>query len=268
MSGDVLDLVLLGAVVLFAISGYRQGFIVGVLSFGGFLGGGIVGTLVAPPIADELGSGTGRALIGIAVVLVVASLGQLLGTTLGAALRRRVTIKPVRLFDSAAGAVVSVVSVLIVAWLLGTAIKQSPFRGLARQVRHSSVLQAVDRVLPPAPSLLADFRELLDERGFPEVFADLRPERGAPVAPPDPRLANSAAVQRARPRVVKVVGTARSCSRRSEGSGFVYATQHVMTNAHVVAGVRSPSVITESGDRLDARVVLYDPEVDIAVLYV
>ncbi|MFN2625814.1 MAG: trypsin-like peptidase domain-containing protein, partial [Mycobacteriales bacterium] len=47
-----------------------------------------------------------------------------------------------------------------------------------------------------------------------------------------------------------------------------YATQHVMTNAHVVAGVRSPSVITESGDRLDARVVLYDPEVDIAVLYV
>ncbi|MCA1823754.1 MAG: MarP family serine protease, partial [Frankia sp.] len=186
--------------------------------------------------------------------------------TLGAALRRRVTVQPLRLADSAAGAGVSVVSVLVVAWLLGTAVAQSPFVGLARQAKHSRVLQTVDRVMPPAPALLSDFRDLLDQRGFPQVFADLRPEPGAPVAPPDPRLANSPAVQRARPRVVKVVGTARSCSRRSEGSGFVYATQHVMTNAHVVAGVRNPSVITESGDRLDARVVLYVEDLAVAPL--
>jgi S1-C subfamily serine protease len=39
-----------------------------------------------------------------------------------------------------------------------------------------------------------------------------------------------------------------------------------MTNAHVVAGVTSPSVRTVSGDTFAARVVLYDPERDIAVL--
>jgi hypothetical protein len=45
--GDVLDVVLLLAALLFAVSGYRQGFVVGVLSFVGFLGGGVLGR--APP---------------------------------------------------------------------------------------------------------------------------------------------------------------------------------------------------------------------------
>jgi len=63
-----------------------------------------------------------------------------------------------------------------------------------------------------------------------------------------------------------VTGVA-SCSRGLEGSGFVYAPQRVMTNAHVVAGVSSPQVEV-GGKRYDAKVVVFDPETDIAVLYV
>jgi len=40
-----------------------------------------------------------------------------------------------------------------------------------------------------------------------------------------------------------------------------------MTNAHVVAGTRSVQVET-SDDRLDGKVVVYDPERDLAVIYV
>jgi S1-C subfamily serine protease len=58
------------------------------------------------------------------------------------------------------------------------------------------------------------------------------------------------------------------CRRRLEGTGFVYAAQHVMTNAHVVAGVRKPKVLLEDGRSLDATIVLYDPRRDVAVLYV
>jgi S1-C subfamily serine protease len=69
--------------------------------------------------------------------------------------------------------------------------------------------------------------------------------------------------------VVKVQGTAPSCDRSIEGSGFVYAPQHVLTNAHVVAGVQDgPAVTTVNGTTYRARVVLYDPQVDVAVLYV
>jgi S1-C subfamily serine protease len=54
-----------------------------------------------------------------------------------------------------------------------------------------------------------------------------------------------------------------------EGSGFVFAPQHVMTNAHVVAGVTSPTVsVGGTGPKLQGRVVLFDYQRDIAVIYV
>jgi S1-C subfamily serine protease len=68
---------------------------------------------------------------------------------------------------------------------------------------------------------------------------------------------------------VKVVGDATSCSRRIEGSGFVFAPQRVMTNAHVVAGVGSPYVyVGGTGRAYRAHVVEFDPDLDVAVLWV
>jgi S1-C subfamily serine protease len=62
---------------------------------------------------------------------------------------------------------------------------------------------------------------------------------------------------------------APGCSKTLEGSGFVISPQHVLTNAHVVAGVRDgPTVIDGRHGSFPARVVLYDPERDVAVLYV
>ena len=50
MRGDVLDLILLVVVAAFAVSGYRQGFIVGILSFFGFVGGALLGAEFGPSI--------------------------------------------------------------------------------------------------------------------------------------------------------------------------------------------------------------------------
>lgn len=88
--------------------------------------------------------------------------------------------------------------------------------------------------------------------------------------PPDQTLINSSpALVRARRAIVKVQGTAPSCRKRIEGTGFVYARQRIMTNAHVVAGVTEGLKVTDyDGNQYDARVVLYNPERDIAVLFV
>src|SRR5699024_11555354 len=69
------------------------------------------------------------------------------------------------------------------------------------------------------------------------------------------------------PSVLKIIGRAESCSRALEGTGFVAAPELVMTNAHVVAGTGSVTV-TVGGEEVDAEVVTYDPDVDIAVLRV
>ncbi|KAB8184825.1 trypsin-like serine protease [Microbispora catharanthi] len=69
--------------------------------------------------------------------------------------------------------------------------------------------------------------------------------------------------------VVRFSGRAPACFKRIEGTGFVYAPQRVVTAAHVVAGVtRSFSVTTDDGEVYPARVVVFDPSVDVAVLYV
>ncbi len=71
--------------------------------------------------------------------------------------------------------------------------------------------------------------------------------------------------------MVRVQGIAPSCQRSIEGSGFVISPDHVLTNAHVVAGVTSRQTVTTTIGRiqtLSATVVYYDPQVDVAVLYV
>jgi S1-C subfamily serine protease len=265
---DLLDIVLIVVCLGFAISGYRQGFLIGVLSFLGFLGGGALGAKYAPGLHHAFGRGD-SALFGLLVVFVAATLGQLVATAIGLAVKRRITWQPARVVDAFGGAAVSVISVLLVAWLVGTALAHSALSGLAREVRHSTVLTHVDDVMPAsARTWFSSFRRLLDQNGFPQVFGAISPERIVKVPPPDPAVANSRAVQLAAPDIVKVTGTAPSCERRLEGSGFVYAPQHVLTNAHVVAGVHGPTVSTSAGHTFAARVVLYDSKRDVAVLFV
>ena len=269
MRGDLLDIILLSAALLFALSGYRQGFVVGVLSFVGFLGGGVLGATVAPSVARSGPlAGLPRTAVAISVVFVLACVGQLLATVVGNFLRGKLLWKPIRVVDSFAGAAISVISLLLVAWLVGTAVASSPLTGLASQVRRSQVLDVVDKAVPGgAKGFFASFRRLIDDRGFPEVFGDLVPTQVRPVDPPDATLARSATVTAVRDRIFKITGVAPSCSKRIEGSGFLYAPERVMTNAHVVAGVRKPKVEVD-GRQLAAIVVVYDPDRDIAVLYV
>lgn len=268
MGADLLDVVLVAALLLFAVSGYRQGLLVGVLSFVGFLGGGLAGARLAPWLSRSLLPGVSEPLLGLVVVVALACLGQALATLVGAAVRGRMRWHTVRVVDSSGGALVSALSVLLVGWLVGTAVVGSPYPALAGQVRRSAVLGAVDRVMPDeARTWFASFRRLVEQQDFPQVFAALRPPPVVAVPPPDGRTTQGPAVQAARSSIVKIVGLALSCNRRVEGSGFVYAPGHVLTNAHVVAGVRRPEV-TVGGQVLTGEVVLYDPLRDVAVLRV
>jgi S1-C subfamily serine protease len=264
---DLLDAVLLVAVVMFGISGYRQGFVIGALSFIGFLGGAVIGAKLSPSIATLLGRGNKSPLLGILVVFLGACLGQLAAAGLAAAIRSRISWRPAQTVDAVAGAVVSGISVLLVAWLMASAVNRSPFETLRRQVRGSAVILSVDALIPgTVRDLFDNFLRLVEEQGFPEVFAGIAGENIVPAEAPDPALAASSAVRNARPSVLKIRGNA-SCGKQVEGSGFVYAPQRIMTNAHVVAGVSNPKVEL-GGTSLSARVVVFDPDRDVAVLYV
>ncbi|MDH2387705.1 MarP family serine protease [Streptomyces sp. HNM0663] len=269
---NVLDILLLVAAVWFAIVGYRQGFVVGILSVIGFLGGGLVAVYVLPVLWDHLTNdsevSTAAAIAAVVIVIVCASVGQALTTHLGNRLRRYITWSPARALDATGGALVNVVAMLLVAWLIGSALAGTSLPTLGKEVRSSKVLLGVDRVMPDqASTWFNDFSSVLAQNGFPQVFTPFANEPITEVRAPDPALVDSPVAARAKQSIVKVVGTAPGCGKVLEGTGFVFAERRVMTNAHVVGGVDEPTVqIGGEGRLYDAKVVLYDWQRDIAVL--
>lgn len=269
---NVLDILLLVAAVWFAIVGYRQGFVVGILSVIGFLGGGLVAVYVLPVVwdwlTDDSDVSTTAAVVAVVIVIVCASVGQAFTTHLGNKLRRHITWSPARALDATGGALVNVVAMLLVAWLIGSALAGTSLPTLGKEVRNSKVLLGVSRVMPDqANTWFTDFSSILAQNGFPQVFSPFANEPITEVQAPDPALVGSPVAARAQRSIVKVVGTAQSCSKVLEGTGFVFAERRVMTNAHVVGGVDEPTVqIGGEGRLYDAKVVLYDWQRDIAVL--
>jgi S1-C subfamily serine protease len=268
VSGSVIDIVLVLLVLMFAINGYRQGFLVGLLSFVGFFGGALLGLQLGPLIAEQFESDPIRVVISLSTVFGLAVAGQAAASFVGTRIRSSIRNPTVEGVDNAGGALVSVFAVLVVVWLVAAPLASSSLPWLARSVSNSAILGVVDQVMPDQADRLSEaLRDTVDTRGFPDVFDGLSPTRVREVSAPDPALAGSPVVQKAKKSVVKVLGTAPSCARRIEGSGFVYAPERVMTNAHVVAGTRKISVELNGGQR-SATVVAYDPDRDLAVLYV
>ena len=264
-----MDLVLIVLALMFALSGFRQGLIVSAASFVGFFGGAVLGAQLSGPIADDLtDSNLSRVFVALVVVLVGALLGQLLAGVAGRAIRTRVTWEPAKVVDAVAGAVVSALAVLLVAWMVATPLASSSFPTVAGQVRQSSLVQVVDRGVPDqVRSLYESLREAIDRQGLPDVLDPLTPTRARDVPAPDQALLASPVVEQVAGSVVQIRGIAAACSRQIDGSGFVYADDRVMTNAHVLAGVTTPTV-TAGGESYEATAVYVDEATDVAVLAV
>jgi len=194
--------------------------------------------------------------LGMAVALGVG--GRVLGTWSNAAIRRL----HLGSVDAAAGVAVGVVALLLSAWLLSNMLVESRYTWLSSAIQRSAVLRTVDNVLPPVPSVFAQVQGFLQSGGFPPVFADLAPFPAGRVAEPTDLAAQAMAAPAVR-STVKVLGVA--CGYQQEGSGFVVAPGLVATNAHVVAGESSTSVVVGS-EYYRATTVYFDPAFDLAIL--
>ena len=267
------DLVVIALALLAAISGWRHGMAVALLSFVGVLGGAIIGVRVAPLLAEDINNPNTRVIVSVAVVVMLVVLGETTGVFLGRRVRDRITGEHFLAVDSTLGSILQALAVVVAAWLVALPLASASLPGIAAGVRGSQVLSAVDAVMPTAAKQLpAELRQLLDNSGFPDVLSPFARTPVTATGPPDAALVHSAAVATAQPSVLKIRGKAPSCQRQLEGSGFVIAPELVMTNAHVVAGTDSTAVeVTGRKDRITdmpARVVYYDPKVDVAVLRV
>ena len=251
------DWIIVGFTLLMAVWGYAQGLVVGFLSLAGFIGGGFLGSRLAPLL---LHGGAHSPYAPLFALLGAFALGGILASVLeivGFRVRRYLR-GPLGAADGFGGAVLIAAAGLVICWIAGAVALQTPgAHGLRRDIQRSVILRRLNRILPPSAVLHA----LARFDPFPKVT-------GPPpqVPPPAGSIARDPDVIGAGRSVVKVLGTA--CGLGIEGSGWVARGGGVVvTNAHVVAGESDSTVeLGGQGPRFDAQPIWFDAHNDIAIL--
>ena len=262
---NLLDLIIVGAALAAAVGGYRMGFLRRAISWVGMAIGLYVAARLLPTIVELVGGSTDtlvRLLVAVIVLVTGAFLGQALGLLAGSRLRTKLPQGPARGADKGVGALLGVLGILVSVWFLLPAL--ADIKGsAARLARSSTIANAIDSTLPPPPDALQSLRTLIGDADFPRVFEGLyrAPEAGPP---PESSGLSEAVLDLTTASTVRVEG--KACSRIQDGSGFVVATDTVVTNAHVVAGERTTEVIKPNRARVKATVTLFDSNRDLAIL--
>jgi S1-C subfamily serine protease/uncharacterized membrane protein required for colicin V production len=261
---DVLVLVLLA---LGLVAGARAGFLGPVLGLLGAAGGLALALTLASVLRDQLLAieQPTRALVTVLGLGAFLLAGEAIGAGIGATMSRGIRYGPLRPIDMIGGALVGAAHVVLLIWLVGgvASMGASPLLGPA--ARESVALRITGEQFPPPRAVAGRILELLATTDLPGLFADLEPAPAAPVElPSDPQvraLAESAAGSTGR------VSAAGCGFGLSVGSGFFVSADHLVTNAHVVAGSSTTTVQLDGRD-LESAVVAFDAGSDLALLHV
>ncbi len=260
-----LDLFIALFLISACIRGVEIGFVRQFFSTTGFFGGLFLGAAIERLLGKSVHSAEGKALLALSVVVGVALVCMAVGEYIG--LRIKFKLRETRLaekIDNALGSLLAGITLLAGVWLGAAIFRNVPDGTWQRQIHRSRIVAILNTQLPSAPNLLTNLGGLIDPNGFPQVFTGLEP--GLPNDTTLPNMGTlTAAVQQDRASVVKIEG--QGCGGVIEGSGFVAADNEVVTNAHVVAGVKQSYVLDQNGQH-KGRVTLFDPELDIAILRV
>jgi uncharacterized membrane protein required for colicin V production len=255
-----LDWIIVAFAAVLAAFGFRRGFIVGVLSFGGFVLGALIGTRLAPLLLPQGSSSPYAPAFGLIGALLA---GAILGSGLeglGFRLRRTLMVPGLGLLDGLLGAALGAAIGLGIVWIVAAVALQAPGQDQLRlDIQRSAILRELNVLLPPTGPILNALARL---DPLPSITGP-SPNVPAPV----PALARTPAVREASRSVVRVLGSA--CGLAIEGSGWVAEPDLVVTNAHVVAGEQDTTVeVGGHSPNLLARPVAFDPTDDLAILEV
>ena len=264
---NVVDFLVLVLLALGILSGARAGFFGPVLGLLGAIGGFALALVVASLLRESL-LAIEQPTRGLVTFLALAAFvvsGEALGAGIGATMSRGIRLSALRPVDMAGGAIVGAAHVVLLVWLIGGLVMAGLAPILGPAARDSVALRETSERFPPPDAVAGRIMELLATTDLPGLFVGLEPTPAAPVdLPSDPQvraLADSAIASTAR------VSAAGCGAGLSVGSGFFVGGEHLVTNAHVVAG-STTTTVRLNGIDLESSVVAVDSRSDLALIYV
>ena len=264
-----LDLLAVLLVIVGLILGSRSGAIPQIGGLLGAIAGGALAILALRLLAEPL-SGvepTVRPWLVLGGLVVAVGIGESIGAGGGRWVLSGLGTGFLSSADRVAGATLGAVQALLIVWLSGGLLSEGPLPRFAEAAGTSTVIRTMSAVLPPPTELAGELRTWLDASGLPDVFIGFEPVPAPPVELPGDAAAQAIAAGAAA-STVKVA--AATCGLSSLGTGFVVRSDYVLTNAHVIAGASDTGirVATIDGRLFDAVPVLFDADLDVALLHV
>ncbi|MBN9606872.1 MAG: MarP family serine protease [Actinomycetales bacterium] len=267
IAANILDLLLGLVLLVLAGEGFRDGLGRSLTTILGMAAGAVAGVLLIPLVAAWIPAPLLRTIAVIAVAIGLLVAGHAVGSAIGGLLRRDEDERPLGLLGRIAGAALNLVAASLVVALVAGGVGALGIPVLSQATAQSRLLGIIDAITPaPLDQALARVRGTILEEGLPALGGSpggVATSPGAPDVPTD-----TDPWQRAGASVVRITGTAYACGQNQSGTGFAVAPERILTNAHVVAGVEAPVVEAPNGQALEARVVAFDPQRDLALLAV
>jgi uncharacterized membrane protein required for colicin V production len=262
------DVIAVLLVVLAVILGFRSGALPQIGGLLGAIGGAALAIAALPAVAEPLADvdPSFRPFLVLAGLLIAVGVGESIGSAVGRRIAGALGTGVLGAADRVGGAFVGAAQALLIIWLAGGLLAIGPVPRLTEAAQTSGAVRGLNAVLPPPTEIAADLGEILDDSGLPEVFLGFEPIPRPPVdRPTDAATRRIAAAAEA--GTLRI--TAATCGLATSGSGVLIADRYVVTNAHVVAGAERDAVrvTTVDGSVADATVVLFDPDLDVALLY-
>lgn len=262
---DAIDLLIILCCLVSLVIGFRNGAIWVALSSVTLVAGILLGALIAPAIVLRFhGIKPGfQSLVLSGVFLLTAFVVQALGTALALLVTKGKRVGFARL-NAVGGGVLAVATTLIVVWFVGITLADSQWYQLDNAIDNSAILRTLSSIAPTPPSFIIRFEALLNASAFTSPFATVIPDLGPTV--PLPSSIDTVGVLNASSVTGKLYSF--GCPDIDAGSAWPIALHYYITNAHVVAGGTKIILDLQNGTTWPATVVTYDPNEDIALLYV
>lgn len=259
-----LDWALVVVLIVVVVIGFRRGFWISMGSVIGAIAGVLGGIFLMPVIVQLVPAGVPRIITMVAVTAFLIWLGMWLGRKIGARLRLHINHPVMRLIDKFLGAIGNVAVTIMLIALIAFSISTVGVPGITSALKDSRIVSwSTDLTPESARAWVAQVRaDVLDSSELPEL--DLAGDDATVVE--DPRNDPTAAVEETSISSVRITGSAYECGQSQTGSGFAISPNRVITNAHVVAGVEAPQVESYDGQLFTGQVVVFDPEIDVAII--
>jgi S1-C subfamily serine protease len=269
---NFVDIFIAAAFLIFGWIGFRRGILRTILSIIGLIVGGAAGAIATPSIQSLISNNAFgfKPTIGLTSIILGASLGMFLFGILGSFLR--VVLLPfpfMKTIDSLIGFGLAIVAVASISSTLSSAAQVIPNKTVNNLFSQSQLISQIDQYLPERFKDAAQkIQNVITDSPLPEVFKSLVESRITPTQL-ESDVAIPEIVTKSVASTVRIDGIAESCSAAMVGTGFIVSPERVITNAHVVAGVKEPVItLFNSQTQLGGRVIAIDRKKDIAIIFV